>query len=81
VLIVVSLWGVVALRLTQPIVLLALSANMAGIVFIISALHLLYVNTRLLPTELRPPMWRRCALIALALFYGLFVTLWLWSLL
>lgn len=77
----VSLWGIVALRLTQPIVLLAVSANMAGIVFIISSLHLLYVNTRLLPVELRPPMWRRCALVALALFYGLFLTLWLWSLL
>ena len=77
----VSLWGIAALRLTQPIVLLALSANMAGIVFVISSLHLLYVNTRLLPVELRPPMWRRLALIALALFYGFFVTMWLWSLL
>ncbi len=76
----VSLWGIVALRLTQPIVLLALSANMAGIVFIISSLHLLYVNTRLLPVELRPPLWRRCALVALALFYGTFLTMWVWSL-
>jgi hypothetical protein len=81
VLTVVSLWGIVALRLSQPIVLLALGANMAGIVFIISSLHLLYVNTRLLPLELRPPMWRRCALVALALFYGLFLMLWLWNLL
>ena len=80
VLVVVSLWGIVALRLTQPIVLLAVSANMAGIVFVISSLHLLYVNTRLLPVEVRPAMWRRLALVALALFYGLFVTLWLWSL-
>ena len=80
-LIVVSLWGIVALRLTQPIVLLALSANMAGIVFIISALHVLYVNTRLLPVELRPPMWRRLALIGLSVFYGGFLALWLWSLL
>jgi hypothetical protein len=81
VLVVVSLWGIVALRLTQPIVLLALSANMAGIVFIISSLHLLYVNTRLLPVELRPSMWRRLSLVALALFYGLFLVLWLWSML
>jgi hypothetical protein len=80
VLAVISIWGIVALRLTQPIVLLALSANMAGIVFIISALHLLYVNTRLLPVALRPPLWRRLALVALALFYGLFLTMWLWSL-
>ncbi len=80
VLVVISIWGILALRLTQPIVLLALSANMAGIVFIISSLHLLYVNTRLLPVALRPPLWRRLALIALALFYALFLTMWLWSL-
>lgn len=79
VLVVISIWGILALRLTQPIVLLALSANMAGIVFIISAVHLLYVNTRLLPVALRPPLWRRLALVALALFYGLFLTMWLWS--
>jgi hypothetical protein len=80
VLAVIAVWGIIALRLTQPIILLALSANMAGIVFIISSLHLLYVNTRLLPVELRPRMWRRVALVALALFYGFFLTLWLWSL-
>jgi len=76
----ITVWGIIALRLTQPIILLALSANMAGIVFIISSLHLLYVNTRLLPVELRPPLWRRLALVALALFYGLFLVLWVWSL-
>jgi len=75
----ITTWGIIALRLTQPIILLALSANMAGIVFIISSFHLLYVNTHLLPVELRPPLWRRLALVALALFYGLFLTLWLWS--
>src|ERR1041384_6227207 len=79
VLVVISVWGIIALRLTQPIILLALSANMAGIVFIISSLHLLYINTRLLPVGLRPPLWRRLALVALALFYGFFLTLWLWS--
>lgn len=77
VLILVALWGVVALRLAQPIVLLQLGANMAGIVFVISSLHVLWVNTRLLPQELRPPMWRRCALVFMAVFYGAFVTLWL----
>lgn len=79
VLAVITAWGILALRLTQPIILLALSANMAGIVFIISSLHLLYVNTRLLPVELRPPMWRRVALVALAVFYGLFLVMWLWT--
>jgi hypothetical protein len=79
VLVVISLWGIMALRLTQPIILLALSANIAGLVFIISSLHLLYINTHLLPVALRPPLWRRLALVALALFYGAFWVMWLWS--
>ena len=74
-------WGIVALGLTQPIILLQLSANMAGIVFIISSIHLLVLNCTLLPVELRPPMWRRAALVAMALFYGLFAVMWIGSLL
>ena len=35
-----------------------------------SALQLLRLNTTLLPQELRPPMWRKLALILCALFYG-----------
>jgi hypothetical protein len=73
-------WGLVALRLTQPIVLLQIAANMAGMVFVIAAIHLLYVNNVLLPKPLRPPLWRSTALVALALFYGSFVTLWLTNL-
>jgi hypothetical protein len=68
-------WGIVALRLAQPIVLLKLSANVAGVILIIASLHLLYVNTQLLPPHVRPPAWRRGALVAVALFYGFFVTL------
>jgi hypothetical protein len=29
----------------------------------------------LLPVELRPPMWRRVALVVMALFYAFFVVL------
>ena len=65
-------WGTVALRLAQPIVLLKLGANVAGVVFIVASLHLLYVNTRLLPPHVRPPMWRRAALVGMSLFYGFF---------
>jgi hypothetical protein len=71
----VVLWGVVALRLAQPIVLLQLGANVGGAIFIVASLHLLYVNTRLLPPRLRPPRWRRAALVGMALFYGFFVGL------
>ncbi|MCA9738698.1 MAG: Nramp family divalent metal transporter [Gemmatimonadota bacterium] len=77
VLVCVAVWGIIALRLAQPIVLLQLGANMAGIVFVVSSLHLLRVNTTVLPPALRPPVWRRVALIATAVFYGAFVLLWL----
>jgi hypothetical protein len=73
----VVVWGIIALRLAQPIMLLQLGANMAGIVFIIASMHILYVNTTLLPRELRPSLWRRLGLVGMALFYGTFVTLWL----
>jgi uncharacterized protein YhhL (DUF1145 family) len=73
VLAVAVVWGVIALRLAQPFLLLQISANMAGVVFVIGSIHLLYINTRLLPEHVRPPMWRRLALIAMALFYGFFV--------
>jgi hypothetical protein len=72
---VVVLWGIVALGLAQPIVLLKLSANVGAVVFIVASLHLLYVNTRLLPPHVRPPLWRRAVLIGVALFYGFFLIL------
>jgi len=75
VLAVVVMWGVIALRLAQPFVLLQLGANVAGVILIVAPLHLLYVNTRLLPREVRPPMWRRAALVTMAAFYGFFVAL------
>jgi len=81
VLVLVVTWGVIALRLAQPIALLKLSANVAGVVFVIAALHVLYINTRLLPAHVRPPLWRRAALVAIAAFYAVFVTLSLRSVL
>jgi hypothetical protein len=75
VLAILAVWGMIALRLAQPIVLLQLGANVAGVVFIIASLHLLYINTTLLPAELRPSYARRVSLVAMALFYAFFVTL------
>ena len=72
---VLVVWGIIALRLAQPIVLLIIGANVAGAVFVVAAPHLLYVNTRILPPHVRPPMWRRVALAAMTMFYGFFVTL------
>ena len=77
----VVLWGIIALRLAQPVALLMIGANVAGVIFIITSLHLLYVNTVLLPEVLRPPMWRRALLVFMACFYGVFSYLSISSLL
>ena len=78
---VILVWGIIALRLTQPVFLLALGANAAAIIFVIAGIHLLYLNSRLLPVELRPPLWRRIVLVIVSVFYGFFVALWLLKLL
>jgi len=70
-------WGLFALGLSQPIVLLQLAANIAGVVMTLAAIHILRVNTTLLPEALRPSRLRQAALVAMALFYGSFVCLWL----
>jgi len=75
VLLVVVIWGIIAMKLKQPTTLLLIGANVAGAIFVVAALHLLYLNTRVLPPALRPPMWRRLALIGMVLFYGFFVGL------
>jgi len=75
VLAVVVFWGIIALKLAAPVMLLQIGANIAGAIFVIASLHLLYLNTHVLPVALRPPMWRRAALVGMALFYGFFVTL------
>jgi hypothetical protein len=67
---VVVVWGIFALGLAQPILLLQISANVAGITFVIAGLHLLYVNTQLLPEAVRPGMWPRAGLVGLVVFYG-----------
>jgi hypothetical protein len=72
---VVVVWGMIAMKLQQPTTLLLIGANIAGAVFVVASLHLLYLNTRLLPAALRPPLWRRLCLVAMALFYAFFVGL------
>ncbi len=78
---VIVVWGLLALKLVQPILLVQISANVGGIVFVFAGLHLLYVNTRLLPEPLRPGLGPRAGLVALVLFYGFFSVMSMRSLL
>ena len=66
-----SLSGTLILLLeVQPLLLILLSANMAGLNMTIISLHTLYVNRKFLPAELKPPLWREFVVVMGAIFYG-----------
>ncbi len=75
------IWGSFALTLAQPIVLVLIGANVAGFILVFSAIHIILVNRRLLPEPLRPSLIREALMVVVALFYGFFVVMNLWSLL
>jgi hypothetical protein len=72
ILVVFSLWGIVAIRSATPFRLFAILANMAGLVLAIAGVQILIVNRRFLPAAIRPPAWRQAALVVCSLFYAFF---------
>jgi hypothetical protein len=75
-----TVWGMIAVNWADAMSLFKIIANIAGLVLAIAAIQVLRVNTRLLPAELQPPLWRKIALIACSVFYGVIFTLVAWSL-
>jgi hypothetical protein len=69
-LIAMTIWGAYVVRLGGVMELFTFLASVAGFVLAIGAVHILIVNTTLLPRELQPSWWRKLALAACALFYG-----------
>ncbi len=71
VLLVFSLSGIAILFLeVNPLLLILIGANMAGLNMTIVSLHTLYVNRKFLPPELQPPLWREIVVVLGAIFYG-----------
>ena len=65
-----TVWGLFAVNWGNAIFLFKILGAVAGPVLAIAAIQILIVNTKLLPPELRPALWRRCSLILCALCYG-----------
>lgn len=65
-----TLWFAAAVQWGTAMELMKWLGNAAGFVLAFSSVQLLLVNTRLLPRELRPPLWRRCGLAVCATAYG-----------
>ncbi|MBX3437985.1 MAG: Nramp family divalent metal transporter [Planctomycetaceae bacterium] len=66
-----TVWGVIALAVGEnALQLFKILGIVAGPILAVAALQILRVNTRFLPHELRPPLWRRIGLLLCAAFYG-----------
>lgn len=75
ILIAFALWGALAINFAPPLFLLKLSANIAGLILVVMAIHVIVVNRKFLPKELRPPVWREAVLVLNALFFGSFAVM------
>ncbi|HYE65746.1 MAG TPA: Nramp family divalent metal transporter [Pyrinomonadaceae bacterium] len=75
-----TVWGFFVVNWGDAMSLFKIIANMAGLVLAIASLQVLFVNTKLLPPELRPSMWRRAGLVICSLFYGFFAVIVFWTL-
>ena len=49
-------------------------------VLAVAGVQIALVTRRLLPPEIRPPLWRTAALVACSLFYGAIFAIVVWSL-
>jgi hypothetical protein len=65
-----AVFGMWAIRAAQPFTLIVIGAFIAAFNFVILGAHVLYVQKRFLPKELRMPLWRE---IAIYLFIAMFV--------
>lgn len=81
ILLAVIVWGVVSLAVGEnAISLFKILGTMASPILTVAAFQILRVNTRFLPPQLRPPLWRRAGLVACGLFYGTVSVMLAWEL-
>jgi len=76
-LIVFFLWGVIFVNITLPLVIFAVSANIANFTMALSAVLTMIVNRKFLPKEYRGSVFRDIMLVACLLFFGFFFAMFL----
>jgi len=78
-LLIFTVWGMIAVNWKDAMGLFKILANIAGVVLAISSIQILFVNTKLLPTALQPSAWRKAALVMCSLFYATLAVMVFWS--
>jgi hypothetical protein len=71
-LIVFVVWGALFMNITLPLIIFAVSANIANFTMALSAVATIRLNRKFLPKEYRPALWRELILIANFIFFGFF---------
>ena len=75
----VLIWGTIYVNIYVPLVLLALSANVANFTMALSALLTVIVNRKFLPQEYRPAVWREVIMLVTTVFFGFFFVVFILS--
>ena len=75
ILLAVIVWGTIYVNITLPIIILAISANVANFTMALSAIMTVILNRKFLAKEYRPQVWREIIMIVSTVFFGFFFTL------
>jgi len=78
-LIVFVIWGSIYVNILVPLIILAISANIANFTMALSAVLTIRLNRKVLPKEFRSPLWKEIMLGANVVFFGFFFTIFLWA--
>ncbi len=76
---VLTVWAVVAVHLGNVLQLFKVLGIVANPIMAIAAVQILRVNTRFLPKEVRPPLWRQIGLVVCAIVYGGMTAALIWN--
>ena len=74
-----TVWAVFAVHLGSVLDLFKILGIVANPIMAIAAVQILRVNTRFLPKEVRPPLWRQAGLVLCAVAYGGMTAALVWN--
>jgi len=70
-------WGILYMNITVPLIVLAISANIANFTMALSAILTIRLNRKTLPKEFRGSVFREAMLVANVLFFGFFFSMFM----
>ena len=79
ILLILTAWALMAANFGSVLSLFKVLGIVANPIMAIAAVQILRVNTRFLPKEIQPPLWRQAGLLLCALFYGGLTAALIWS--